>query len=873
MNKETAPPGYFGEWLKYRRKELDLTQSELAERSGCSIFFLRKIEGGERRPSKQLAGLMAKALEIPPENHLTFVRVARGELNIERLQSIGSTPVGVSRPALKPGPPAGNLPELLTPFIGREPELEAVSQLLKNPQCRLLTIIGPGGTGKTRLTVEVAARHKALFPDGAWFIPLAPLSSPELIVPAVAEAMNFRFQDPARPGQQLLDHLGDKKALLVLDNIEHLLAGVNLLIEILKNAPQIKLLVTSRERLNLLSEWVFEIQGLPVPPNDQVEGFEDYSSVALFLQSARRVRASFHLQDCDHQGVARICQIMEGLPLGIELAAAWVGMLSCDEIASEIERNMDFLTISMRDLPERHRSLRATLDYSWNLLSPEEKVILSRLSVFRGTFRREAAEEICGANLAVLSSLRDKSLLGWPVRERYHLHELIHQYSAQKLAEDALEQERLKNTHSLYFAQRLASWEKILKSSKQVEALDEMALEIDDLRQAWRWMVNRDEEESYKNILFGPGLLLSALFSLSLFFELRCRNLEAVSLFEESAERVRMLLLGMDPEEDLQRYETFLGQLAAYLGLHQTYILQYAQANRYMEEALNLLEKSQAKLEKAQAQTMLAWMYQTQGKVQKSVDLLHQNLVVLQEAGERWWYIVNLHLLGWGYLALGKIAEGKSFYQQGLRLADPGDLRLRVPILNGYAYALILEKDYAEAEQLLLTNLELGPRLGNKRRTAIIYLDLGQVALATQRIELAEWYFQQSLDHLSEFGESHDLALGLIHTGKCLVAKQDVGLARSKFLQVIQIGKRLKIFYLVYWGMVNLARTYWLEGQSEKGRQIALALSQYQVEVKLAINDYDSLLDELQIQKPAQPPTEAGDQSEASAIKALLEII
>jgi tetratricopeptide (TPR) repeat protein len=292
-----------------------------------------------------------------------------------------------------------------------------------------------------------------------------------------------------------------------------------------------------------------------------------------------------------------------------------------------------------------------------------------------------------------------------------------------------------------------------------------------------------------------------------------------------------------------------------------------------MEEALNLLEKSQAKLEKAQAQTMLAWIYQTQGNYQKSVTLMNQNLVFLQEAGDQWWYIVNLHLQGWAHLALGKISEGKSFYQEGLRLADPGDLRLRVPIQTGYAHALYLEKDYAGAEQLLLENLELGPRLGNKRRTAIIYLDLGQVALATNRIELAEKYLQASLDHLSEFGESHDLALGLIYKGKCLAAKQDTGAARENFLQVIHIGETLEIFFLVYWGMVNLARMYWVEGQSTKAHQIALALGLYCVESRFAQNDYDRLLEELQLQKAERQPAGATDQTESVAIKTLLKIL
>jgi transcriptional regulator with XRE-family HTH domain len=425
----------FGEWIKSRRKELDLTQAELAKRASCTVFAVRKIEAGERRPSRQLAGLLAQSLEIPSEDQITFTKVARGELSVERLSSPAHKTSRDSPLAIKSGPTPGNLPRPLTSFIGREPELTALGQLLQDAQCSLLTIVGPGGIGKTRLAVEAAHLSEQLFPDGVWFVPFVSLNSPVQIVPTIAGALDFKFQEPTNPQAQLLRYLRAKRALLVLDNAEHLLDGVGVFTEILKDCHQVKLLVTSRERLNLLSEWVFDLQGLPVPLNDQVEHFEAYSSVALFLQSARRVRAGFEMREAERCWVLKICRTMEGMPLGIELSAAWVGLLSCEEIAKEIEHNLDFLSVSMRDLPERHRSLRATLDHSWKLLNPEERMILSRLSVFHGSFSREAAQAICGASLAVLSSLKNKTLLYRNEQGYYGLHEIIRQYAGLKLAE------------------------------------------------------------------------------------------------------------------------------------------------------------------------------------------------------------------------------------------------------------------------------------------------------------------------------------------------------------------------------------------------------------------------------------------------------
>ncbi len=194
--QETVSPAYFGEWLKCRRKQLDLTQAELAKRAGCSLPGLRKIEAGERRPSRQLAGLLARSLAIPAEEQTDFIRAARGELSIDLLSSCTQVSFEMVRPAQLLGLPPGNLPEMLTPFIGREPELAVLSQLLRDPHCRLLTIAGPGGMGKTRLAIEAANRHKDLFPDGIWFIPLAPVSSSKYLIPAIADASEFPLPWP-----------------------------------------------------------------------------------------------------------------------------------------------------------------------------------------------------------------------------------------------------------------------------------------------------------------------------------------------------------------------------------------------------------------------------------------------------------------------------------------------------------------------------------------------------------------------------------------------------------------------------------------------------------------------------------------------------
>jgi predicted ATPase/transcriptional regulator with XRE-family HTH domain len=835
---------YFSDWLRCRRQELDLTQEQLAKRASCSVFAIRKIELGERRPSRQLAGLLAQALEIPPEDQDTLIRAARGELSVKRLASL------IRAPALKSGAAPGNLPRALNPFIRREPELSGLGQLLCDPQCLLLTIVGSGGIGKTRLAIEAANQSKDRFPDGVWFVSLATLNSPALLVPAIADAVNYRFQDPANPQTQLFRYLREKKALLILDNAEHLLDGVGLFIEMLNACPQLKLLITSRERLNLLSEWVFEIQGLPLPPSDRVEQFESYSSVALFLQSARQIRADFVLREEDKRWVLKICQIMEGMPLGIELSAAWVGMLPCEEIAQEIEHNIDFLTVSMRDLPERHRSLRATLDHSWKLLNADEKRILSRLSVFQGSFRREAARDICGASLAALSSFRNKMLLYRRDRNFYSLHELIRQYAELKLCEDPHENERVKDLHSTYYIRCLSEWEKALKNSRQLETFDEMAQVIDNLSQGWQWMITRCHLRIGKNGRLCADLLHSSLFSLSLFYETRCRSWEAIALFTESVEYLKGVQAEFEKTEDASRFVSVLGHITAYLGLHHAYVLQYEKAREYLGEAIRLLETSQSWIERAQAQIMLASIDYRQGQYRKSAALHEQGREVFREAGEDWWYLWSLIHLARTYLSLGKLQEAEALCQEGFRLVEPGDVRLELMLQIEYAYACYLQQDYVQAEQLMQENLQLCQQYRNHRMSANIYIDLSKVMLATDRVEQAEAYLQEGIQLLSEFGESDDLAYGLLHLGKCHLIRLDVEAARLVFRQVITIGKALDMFYLVYWGLVNIARIYWIEGKTEKAYEILLVLRNCPVEYREAQIEGERLLADLQAGLP-----------------------
>ncbi|MFL7807792.1 MAG: BTAD domain-containing putative transcriptional regulator, partial [Anaerolineae bacterium] len=381
-----------------------------------------------------------------------------------------------------------HLPLQGTPFVGRRQELDELERLLAHSaEARLVTVVGPGGMGKTRLVLEAAARQLDRYPDGVWFVSLASVQSAGAIVPTVAQVLGVSFFGMDPPGQQLLRYLRGKRMLLVLDNLEHLLGGVDLLMEILRTAPEVQLLVTSRVRLNMREEQAFTLGGMDYPQLPAGAPVTDdvrrHGSVVLFVRSAQRARSAFKLGQAELPHVVRICQLAQGMPLAILLAAAWVPALTPAEIAAEMERSLDFLAADWRDEPERHHSMRAVFDATWGMLTEKERRVFARLSVFRGGFTREAAQAVTGADLRALISLVNKSLLQRGRGGRYEVHELLRQYAAGKLEEVPEEKKETLDLYADYYVEFLARKEMELWRGDRQEAWSE----IDNIRAAWHW--------------------------------------------------------------------------------------------------------------------------------------------------------------------------------------------------------------------------------------------------------------------------------------------------------------------------------------------------------------------------------------------------
>jgi predicted ATPase/transcriptional regulator with XRE-family HTH domain len=717
-------PSTFGEWLRQRRNELHLTREQFAKRVGCSVSALRKIEDGERRPSGQIAELMANCLNIPSTERSTFVNVARGEWSVDRLAS-PSKPIAGPSVSSASTTSRINLPVVPTPLIGRQREVAELNQLLRDPECRLLTLVGPGGIGKTRLAIETAAHMQADFADGVYFVPLAAVHTTRLIVPIIADAIGFAFPSAgaADPTTQLFSYLKQKEALLLTDNLEQLLTepGVEVLANLLAHAPHVKLLATSRESLGLHSEWVYDVQGLPIPDSRDAEGSAQHTSVELFLQRARRAHVGFIATLEEYPAIVHICQMVDGNPLGIELAAAWVRTLTCDQIAHEIEGGLDFLSVSTRDLPTRHRSMRSVFDHSWRLLTEEEQAVLLRLSVFQGGVRREAAEQVAEATLSVLSTLITKSFIRRSAAGRYDLHELIRQFAAEHFAERPEEQSATQECHGRYYLTYFSQADGRLRSAAQRETLEELTTEIDNFRSAWNWAVTHGEF----------ALIEQTLRMFVMLYDTRGWLQEGLDMLGRAVSALEMAY-GQSPHD--RTHQVALGHLLTSYAELATRLGQQEQAQATLERSLEILRPLHEPRVLVETITFLGLVMEFTGNYPRAAEFYTEGLEIATAIGDRWFAaLCRLLLAGEGSLRLPASTAENAHERLRSVVADwraIGDPRLTAIALNNLSWVAIRLGRYDEARDTLEESVLLNTSIGDRWGLGFAYRGLGLIAQA-----------------------------------------------------------------------------------------------------------------------------------------------
>jgi predicted ATPase/transcriptional regulator with XRE-family HTH domain len=806
-------PVTFGEWLRQSRNELRLTREEFAGRIGCSVSALRKIEDGERRPSAQIAELMANCLNYPIADRSTFVRVARGELSVNRLSPPSKLLSGSSASSAS-ALPRVNLPVWPTPLIGRQREVQELSQLLCDPQCRLLTLVGPGGIGKTRLAIQVASQVQEMFADGVYFVPLASVNTTRLVVPVMGDAIGFAFQSagPVDPKIQLFSYLQEKQALLLTDNVEQLLAepGIELLAELLAAAPQVKLLVTSRESLGLQGEWVFEVQGLPIPESTYVEEIAQNTSVELFLQRARRAHFGFNATQEDYPAIVRICQLVKGMPLGIELAAAWVRTLASDEIAREIERGLDFLSVSTRDLPARHRSMRAVFDQSWKLLSEEEQTVLLRLSVFRGGFRREAAEVVAGATLSALSTLMTKSLVRRSGAGRYDLHELIRQFAVGQSDERPDEQAASQARHGLYYLTFFGQADARLRSSAQREVLAELTAEMDNIRAAWDWAIAHGDFT----------LIEQALRTFAMFYD-------TGGWFQEGLDTLGRAVNALEASHDHlppdRTYLLALGHLLTTRSLFAYRLGQHERAQAMLERALEFLRPLQEPRALVEPLAFLGSVMTLTGNYARATELLSEGLEVARAVGDRWFAAICLSLQGNVAMLIGQYEKAQQRSQSAV--ADwraVGDPRFTAYGLNILSQNALMLGRYDEARAALEESVALSMSTGARWTLGSAYLGLGAVAQAQGEHQQAVATYRKSVETFAELGGRYYMVQGLAEMGRSLFALGNEAEAQRLWRESLRIATEIHGTPVALEALAGFASLQAKQGNTQRALELLL---------------------------------------------------
>jgi predicted ATPase/DNA-binding SARP family transcriptional activator len=835
--------------LPYARRWLALdTLHEPAHRALMRLYALSGQAAAALRQYEACKQILNEEVGAPPEDETTAL--------FEAIRS-HAYPPREPRESIPPAraTPVYNLPAELTPLVGRKRSVADVLRRLGAPTCRLLTLVGPGGIGKTRLAIRVAEQARNAFADGVAFVSLQAIESGELIVPAVADALGLQLAGSEAPLTQLLTTLRRKTLLLVLDNFEQLLDEAERLSEWLAAAPELKVLVTSREPLHLREEWLHPVSGLPSPPPRHLRNLDSYDAVRLFVSLAQRVRPGFTLEE-EAEGVARICALAEGMPLALELAATWARTLDATAIADEIEQGLDFLTTPARNVPERQRSIRAIFDATWQRLEARERKVFARLAIFRGGFTRAAGQAIAGASLPILSALVDKSVLQHDAASaRYNIHELLRQYGRERLARDQEDENRTCERHAAFYCAALERWYSQLFGPHQQETMAAIEADLENARLAWHWAIEQPR----------PQWLAQAGYGLSYFFYWRKRYPEAVDAYAAAARALTAFvettpdsharivalkvliavlawqgmfdrLAGRAARSDraLQRAHALLDSPSLAnvdtrreraLTLQQgpyRYRLDYDRQYEQLQDSLSLYRELDDPIGMASVLGTLGGLARVKGNYTAARQAWEENLAIARRLGDQRRIVTMRSMLNVLALNAGQLQEAEASAHEIMRLArESGELSASLTGLAQLGLTLYLLGRFEEACEAFTEQLALAEELGSSFELSRIYNDLSTASAALGRMPAARAYAQRSLEHgqYVEAGSVQgliDLLLGTIDA-----AEGRTGAALHRLNQSVLVLRQSGWMAELSWALARLGSVAHVTGEAKIARQHA----------------------------------------------------
>ncbi len=827
--------------------------------------LLRRMLAKERARRPASARLVAAELEA--------IRTGKWEVGPDKQISSSRLHHFLQMPAAPPAPQqhglereemftpsAAELSALSHPFIGREKELTDLKVQLTQPNARLLTVTGPGGIGKTRVVLALIRQMQVNFTGGIVFVPLAPLQSADHLVSALVNALNLHFEGSGDPRTQVLQFLQPRQMLLVLDNFEHLLEGVELVKELLIAAPKVKILATSRERLNLSGEILFPLSGLSFPElatgstTPIGSAVADYDAVKLLVEQARRVRPGLQLDAPDYRCLARICCLVGGMPLALVLAAGWLEILSLAEVEEEISNSLDFLESELRDLPERHRSIRAILEASWQQLTPDTQQVFARLSVFRGGFMREAAQQIAGAGLHTLRRFVNHSLLTITDMGRYEVHELLRQYADEKLQTMPDLHTQTKAAHAHYYLNLVETNSKHLKSSDRATSLTVFSAEFANIRAAWQWTAARQDIQAI------------ARFALPL-----------SNIFEKQAEEgvmiFRQMAAGLDETNPAHH-----AALGAVLVAQAEQLMRLghdpAQPMILAERALELLQHIETPQVTLKAISLLGNAFWLQGDYQKAKSVLEEGLAFLYTHGapdEIGDFVIRLGLIE---REIHSEQEVMAFYQKSLEelraLDDPVSLAHQLLIYGEY---LVVNGRARQGQRFLEESLALASTAGSTDFYPFILMHLGFTAYKLGDYADAESYLREGLAVAQAEARIHPAALAHIFLGRVKVARNAFMEAEQHLTEGLQLGRTHKLTLVLTLALVSFAEFYVAQHEFERAVSLLTVVLQHPATEKRDRQDAEQQLQALQSNMPVDKFEQTVARSKRLSLEEIVEQI
>lgn len=777
----------------------------------------------------------AFGVEPDPETQVLYARIREMEQADQRAEQ-------VEPPAIP-----HNLPTDWLPFFGRRTETERIISRLQQPQCRLLTLQGPGGMGKTRLALAVGRQllqnnAASTFPDGIFFVTLVGSTHTDEVPGRIDRTLNIGTHSDETSLAQLQAYLHQRRLLLILDNLEHLTGIAVLLLQILQAAPGIKMLVTSREQLAVQAEWVFDVGGLETPPTDHRGSLADFSATRLFLEHVQRLQNQFQPSDTERAAVSRICRLLGGMPLGIELAAALVPLLPPVAIATNLEESLDILTAQHQDTPARHRSLRVVFEQTWASLTTDEQRIFRTLAVFEGSFAIEAAAEITGTPLDRFSRLVAKSLLSQVEVGRYVIHPMLRQYAAEMLAAHHHEAETIRVAHAHYYSLLVQRHEDTLHHGKVSNSITTLKQDMDNILAAWQWAQQSETPPAL-------AALQQATAGLALFYRLQGPFQDAAQLFAAAAEHCRPHSKTM-----AARLHTHQAYFLSHTGQSEAAIaaanqaLQLAQsptqaelcapaylergraswlhgqneaARQDLQHALNLAESISNDAIIADCLLNLGQIAYYRHQHDEADRVLSRALTMFQQQGDLLGESNTLSVLGLLADSEGRWPDAERYYQQSLRLHQQiGNRHGEGQCYNRLANVPARQGNYEPAIVYYRQAEEIYQNLGYQRGLTTVNINLGAIYNEQSRYDLALEHYETALEMSRASNDRQGEGITLFNLGTVSRRLGQYASAKRYLQQSLQLAQNLRENWLESQALGLLGLTAHHQGKHQQAEDL-----------------------------------------------------